>query len=75
MADDEDQLPESQLGRAQWLVDELALCGHEDISAIDLLDALATIGLKLMPDTEGVSSHEYMGAHKSVIRSPKADLN
>lgn len=51
------------------------MCGHEDINAMDILDALATIGLKLMPDTEGVSSHEYMGAHKSVIRSPKADLN
>ena len=75
MAEYEDQLPESQIGRAQWLADELAMCGHEDITAIDLLDALATIGLKLMPDAEGVRSHEYMGAHKSVIRSPKADLN
>jgi len=75
MADQEDGLPESQLGRAQWLADELALCGHEDITAIDILDALAIIGLKLMPDTDGLSSHEYMGAHKSVIRSPKADLN
>ena len=75
MAEIDDGLPESQIGRAQWLADELALCGHEDISALDLLDALATIGLKLAPDTEGLSSHEYMGAHKSVIRSPKADLN
>ncbi|MCW5870162.1 MAG: hypothetical protein KIS61_23100 [Candidatus Eremiobacteraeota bacterium] len=75
MADHEDQLPESQLGRAQWLADELALCGHEEIAAIDLLDALASVGLKLIPDEEGVSSHEYFGAHKSVIRSPKADLN
>ena len=75
MAEYEDQLPESQIGRAQWLADELALCGHEDITAIDLLDALASVGLKLMPDMEGTSSHEYLGAHKSVIRSAKADLN
>ena len=75
MADDEDQLPESQIGRAQWLADELVLCGHEEISAMDILDALASIGLKLMPDMEGTSSHEYMCAHKSVVRSPKADLN
>ena len=75
MADSDDGLPESQLGRAQWLVDELALCGHEDIDAVDILDALAIIGLKLVPDTDGLSSHEYMSAHKSVIRSPKADLN
>ncbi|MBS2033870.1 hypothetical protein JST97_02730 [bacterium] len=75
MAEFEDQLPESQLGRAQWLADELNLCGHEEITAIDLLDALASIGLKLMPDSEGLSSHEYIGAHKSVIRSEKADLN
>ena len=75
MAEYEDQLPESQIGRAQWLADELALCGHEDITAIDILDALASVGLKLMPDTEGASSHEYLGAHKSVILSAKADLN
>lgn len=75
MADSEDGLPESQVGRAQWLADELALCGHEDINAMDILDALAIIGLKMMPDTDGLSSHEYMSAHKSVIRSPKADLN
>ena len=75
MAECEDQVPESQLGRAQWLADELALCGHEGIAAIELLDALASVGLKLVPDAEGVSSHEYMGAHKSVIRSQKADLN
>jgi hypothetical protein len=35
MADDEDQLPESQIGRAQWLADELVLCGHEEISAME----------------------------------------
>lgn len=75
MAEYEDQVPESQLGRAEWLADELALCGHDDITAIDILDALASVGLKLVPDAEGVSSHEYLGAHKSVIRSPKADLN
>lgn len=75
MAEIDDGLPESQVGRAQWLADELALCGHEDITALDLLDALASVGLKLVPDLEGASSHEYMSAHKSVIRSPKAELN
>lgn len=74
MTENGDGLPESQIGRAQWLADELALCGHEDITAIYILDALAIIGLKLVPDTDGLSSHEYMSAHKSVIRSPKADL-
>ena len=74
-AENDEQLPESQLGRAQWLAEELALCGHDEVTAIDLLDALACIGLKLVPDTEGISSHEYMSGHKSVIRSPKADLN
>lgn len=58
MAGNEDQLPESQIGRAQLLADELALCGHEDITAMDILDALASVGLKLMPDMEGTSSHE-----------------
>ncbi|MBT9588715.1 hypothetical protein IV102_35600 [bacterium] len=67
MAKNEDQPPESQIGRAQWLADELALCGHEEITTIDILDALAIVGLKLMPDMKGASSHEYMSAHKSVI--------
>ena len=75
VADNADGLPESEIGRAQWLADELALCGHEDITAIDILDAMSSIGLKLMPDTEGVSSHEYTSAHKAVLRSPKADMN
>ena len=74
-ADNEGRLPESQLGRAQWLADELSLCGHEDITAIDVLDALASVGLKLVPDGDGISSHEYLGAHKSVSRSAKADQN
>lgn len=65
MADNDDGLPDSQIGRAQWLADELALCGHEDITAIDILDALASIGMKLVPDMDGLSSHEYMSAHKS----------
>ena len=55
MAEYDDGLPESQLGRAQWLADNLALCGHEDITAIDILDALASISLKLVPDTDGIS--------------------
>jgi len=75
MDDIDDQLPETQIGRAQWLADELAVCGHEEISAIDILDALASVGLKLMPDMDATSSYEYLSAHKSVIRSPKADLN
>ncbi|MFN8613436.1 MAG: hypothetical protein U0931_38210 [Vulcanimicrobiota bacterium] len=75
MAEYDDGLPESQLGRAQWLADNLALCGHDDNAAIDILDARASVGLKLAPDANGISSHEYMGAHKSLIRSPKADLN
>lgn len=75
MADDDNQLPESQIGRAQWLANGLALCGHEDITAMDLLDALSSVGVKLLPDVEGISSHEYIGAHKSMIRSPKADQN
>ncbi len=53
----------------------LPLCGHEDITSIDIPDELASVGLKLMPDAEGASSHEYLGAHKSVIRSAKAELN
>jgi hypothetical protein len=39
MPEYKDQLPESQLGRAEWLAEELALCGHEEINAIDILGA------------------------------------
>jgi hypothetical protein len=37
MPGNEEQLPESQLERAQWLADNLALCGYEDLTAIDIL--------------------------------------
>jgi hypothetical protein len=75
MAEHDNQIPETQMERAQWLADELALCGWDEITAIEILDALACAGLKLMPDKEGVSSQEYIRGHKSVIRSAKADLN
>ena len=45
MAEIDDGLPESQVGRAQWLADELALCGYEEITAIDILD-LRAAGLR-----------------------------
>lgn len=45
MAEIDDGLPEFQIGRAPSLADGFALCGQENISALDLLDALATIGL------------------------------
>ena len=75
MAENDDRIPETQMERAQWLADELALCGYDEITGIEILDALACSGLKLIPDKEGVSSREYIGAHKSVLRSAKADLN
>lgn len=75
MAEHEDRIPETQMERAQLLADELALCGWDEITAIEILDALACAGLKLMPDKEGVSSHEYIAGHRSVIRFAKADLN
>lgn len=35
--------------------------GHH---STDILNALASVGLKLVPDRNGVSSHEYMGAQQ-----------
>lgn len=75
MDDVEGTLPESQLDRAEWLADELMDCGHDDIRGMDILDALASIGMKLVPDDEGLASREYLGVHKSAARSAKADQN
>lgn len=73
--DDGFQLPESQFDRAEWLADELVACGHEDICGMDILDALASLGMKLEPDDKGLASLEYFGVHKAAARAAKADQN
>jgi hypothetical protein len=47
----------------------------EDVASVDVLDALACLGLKLMPDSEGNSSNGYTSSHKSAIRSAKAEFD
>lgn len=54
---------------------ELGRCAARMDGVEGLFGAEACAGLKLMPDKEGISSHEYIRGHKSVIRSAKADLN
>lgn len=67
--------PDSQLDRAEMLADELIACGHDDIRGMDILDALASIGMKLVPDDEGLAGEEYFGLHNAAARSAKAGLN
>ena len=67
--------PESQLDRAEMLADELLACGHDDIRGMDILDALASIGMKLVPDDDGLAGEEYFGMHNAAARSAKAGLN
>jgi hypothetical protein len=47
---------------ASALVQELLDCGHDDISTLDMLDALASTGLKLVADTKGEATSAYVGA-------------
>jgi hypothetical protein len=48
-----------QYDDANVLAKNLILCGHDDISDRDLLDCLASVGLKLAPDSEGVAFKAY----------------
>ena len=47
---------------ASVLVQELLDCGHDDISTLDMLDALASTGLKLVADTKGEATSAYVGS-------------
>jgi hypothetical protein len=47
---------------ASALAQELMDCGHDDISTLDMLDALASTGLKLVADTKGESTSAYVGS-------------
>ena len=57
------------------LADELVACGHDDIRGMDILDALASIGMKLVLDEEGLAGEEYFGMQSAAARSAKAGLN
>jgi hypothetical protein len=47
---------------ASALAQELMDCGHDYISALDMLDALASTGLKLVADTKGEATSAYVGS-------------
>ena len=56
----EDVNPEIEY--AEELAEELMSCGHEDISSLDILDALASTGLKLTSVLGSESSDAYIEA-------------
>jgi hypothetical protein len=66
------EIPASQFKRAELL---LHYFEEADVTPIDLLDALASAGLKLVPDPDGECSGEYCGVLKAAIRADKAPLN
>ena len=47
---------------ASALAQELIDCGHDDISTLDMLDALASTGLTLVADTMGEAPSTYSRA-------------
>jgi len=65
-------IPQSQFERAELL---LHFLDEAEVSPLDVLDALASAGLKLVPDAEGECSGEYYGVLKKAIRADKAPLN
>jgi hypothetical protein len=52
---------------AQQVAAELECCGHDDISALDLLDALSSTGLRLVPDPEGEASATYIESIRAMV--------
>jgi hypothetical protein len=52
---------------AQQVAAELECCGHDDISALDLMDALASTGLRLVPDREGEASAAYFESIRAMM--------
>jgi hypothetical protein len=47
---------------ASALAQELMDCGHDNISMLDMLDALASTGLKLVADTNGEATSAYVSS-------------
>lgn len=66
------EIPASQFERAELLLHFLE---EAEVTPIDLLDALACAGLKLVPDPDGECSGKYYGVLKAAIRADKAPLN
>lgn len=54
-----EELPASQSERAGWVAEQLCPEGRE-IRGLDVLHALASLGLKLEPDENGLASLEYL---------------
>lgn len=50
---------DDQNERAEILAEWLEVAGHEDLSALDLLDALASTGMLLEWDKDGVTAAAY----------------
>ena len=69
---DAPEIPQSQFDRAELLLHFLE---EAEVSPLDMLDAMASAGLKLVPDTDGECSGEYYGVLKKAIRADKAPLN
>lgn len=66
------EIPRSQFERAELLLDFL---DETELSPLDLLDALASAGLKLVPDPEAECAGEYCNVLKSAIRADSAPFN
>jgi hypothetical protein len=47
---------------AAEIAEELLICGHEDISAIDILDALASTGYTLVKDSTDTARVAFLSA-------------
>jgi len=69
---DPTEIPRSQFERAELLLD---LLDETELSPLDLLDALASAGLKLVPDPEAECAGEYFSVLKSAIRADSAPFN
>ena len=67
-----DKIPDTQWQRAELLLHFLE---EAEVSPLDVLDALASAGMKLVADPDGECSGEYYGVLKTAIRADKAPQN
>lgn len=63
-----------QTALAERLADELNGLEDFDLDGLDLLDALAGVGLRLVPDQEGISARAYGGEIADVAEQQKAEV-
>lgn len=60
-----------QAALAAILAEELQVCGHDDLSGIDLLDALASCGMELIQPPDPATRDAYRDSLRRGLDEPE----